>query len=44
MGDDDNETMNNVAQCEWDFEDEAFDVVSDVSKKFIEDLLILDPK
>lgn len=43
MGDDDNETIQNVSNAEWDFEDEAFDVVSDMSKKFIEELLIRDP-
>lgn len=43
MGDDDNETIMNVSTAEWDFEDEAFDVVSDLSKKFIEELLLKDP-
>ena len=42
MGDDDNETIMNVSTAEWDFEDESFDVVSDLSKKFIEELLIKD--
>ena len=37
MGDDDNETIQNVSSAEWDFEDEAFDVVSDMSKTFIEE-------
>lgn len=44
MGDDDNETIQNVSTAEWDFEDEAFDVVSDMSKKFIEELLIRSPE
>lgn len=44
MGDDDNETIQNVSTAEWDFEDEAFDVVSDMSKKFIEELLIRGPE
>lgn len=43
MGDDDNETIQNVSTAEWDFEDEAFDVISDLSKQFIEELLIKDP-
>ena len=44
MGDDDNETIQNVSSAEWDFEDEAFDVVSDMSKTFIEELLIRGPE
>ena len=44
MGDDDNETIQNVSNAEWDFEDEAFDVVSDMSRKFIEQLLIRGPE
>ena len=44
MGDDDNETIQNVSSAEWDFEDEAFDVVSDMSRKFIEELLIRGPE
>ena len=44
MGDDDNETIQNVSTAEWDFEDEAFDVISELSKQFIEELLIKDPE
>ena len=44
MGDDDNETIQNVSTAEWDFEDEAFDVVSDMSRTFIEELLIRGPE
>ena len=44
MGDDDNETIQNVSTAEWDFEDDAFDVISELSKKFIEELLIKDPE
>lgn len=44
MGDDDNETIQNVSSAEWDFDDEAFDVVSDMSKTFIEELLIRGPE
>ncbi|XP_077997458.1 myosin light chain kinase, smooth muscle-like [Glandiceps talaboti] len=43
MGDNDAETMGNVTQAEWDFEDESFDEISDASKEFIENLLVLDP-
>ena len=40
MGDSDAETLNNVTAAEWDFEDEAFDDVSNDAKEFIEKLLI----
>ncbi|XP_070569686.1 obscurin-like isoform X2 [Ptychodera flava] len=43
MGDNDGETMSNVTSAEWDFEDESFDEISDASKEFIENLLVLDP-
>lgn len=46
MGDDDSETLKNVTSGEYDFEDddEIFEHLSDEVKKFIEDLLILEPK
>ncbi|XP_077997324.1 muscle M-line assembly protein unc-89-like [Glandiceps talaboti] len=40
MGDNDAETLTNVTIAEWDFEDEAFDEISDDAKDFIEKLLI----
>ena len=40
MGDNDAETLNNVTLAEWDFEDEAFDAISEDAKTFIEGLLI----
>ncbi|XP_022101402.1 myosin light chain kinase, smooth muscle-like isoform X2 [Acanthaster planci] len=40
MGDTDAETLSNVTAAEWDFDDEAFDDISDESKDFIEKLLI----
>ena len=42
-GDTDMETMQNVATGEFDFEDEdgSFDIVSDIGKEFIEDLLFM---
>eukprot|EP00111_Clytia_hemisphaerica_P007157 TCONS_00020800-protein len=45
MGDDDNETMENVSSGEYDFEDEdeIFENLSDEVKLFIQDLLILNP-
>ncbi|KAM6458353.1 LOW QUALITY PROTEIN: myosin light chain kinase family member 4 [Liasis olivaceus] len=40
LGDDDNETLNNILACRWDFEDEEFDDVSEEAKDFISKLLI----
>uniref|UniRef100_A0A8B9QQG3 Myosin light chain kinase family member 4 n=1 Tax=Anas platyrhynchos TaxID=8839 RepID=A0A8B9QQG3_ANAPL len=40
LGDDDNETLNNILACSWDFEDEEFRGVSDQAKDFISKLLI----
>lgn len=39
MGDNDNETLSNVTSATWDFEDEAFDEISDEAKNFISNLL-----
>lgn len=44
MGDNDNETLSNVTSATWDFEDEAFDEISDEAKDFISDLLKKDMK
>uniref|UniRef100_A0A8B9PXZ0 Myosin light chain kinase family member 4 n=1 Tax=Apteryx owenii TaxID=8824 RepID=A0A8B9PXZ0_APTOW len=40
LGDDDNETLNNILACSWNFEDEEFQDVSDEAKDFISKLLI----
>ncbi|KFW83962.1 Myosin light chain kinase family member 4, partial [Manacus vitellinus] len=40
LGDDDNETLNNILACNWDFEEEVFRNVSDEAKDFISKLLI----
>ncbi|KAJ6664520.1 hypothetical protein lerEdw1_007177 [Lerista edwardsae] len=40
LGDDDNETLNNILACRWDFGDEEFDSVSEEAKDFITKLLI----
>lgn len=40
MGDNDNETLSNVTSVEWDFEDEAFDEISEAAKEFISNLLV----
>ncbi|KAI5613552.1 myosin light chain kinase, smooth muscle [Silurus asotus] len=39
MGDNDNETLANVTSATWDFEDEAFDEISEEAKDFISNLL-----
>ncbi|XP_028832704.1 myosin light chain kinase, smooth muscle [Denticeps clupeoides] len=39
MGDNDSETLANVTSATWDFEDEAFDEISDDAKDFISSLL-----
>uniref|UniRef100_A0A673HLJ5 Myosin light chain kinase, smooth muscle n=1 Tax=Sinocyclocheilus rhinocerous TaxID=307959 RepID=A0A673HLJ5_9TELE len=39
MGENDNETLANVTSATWDFEDEAFDEISDQAKDFIGSLL-----
>uniref|UniRef100_A0A8D3DSK6 Myosin light chain kinase, smooth muscle n=1 Tax=Scophthalmus maximus TaxID=52904 RepID=A0A8D3DSK6_SCOMX len=44
MGDNDNETLSNVTSATWDFEDEAFDEISDNAKDFITYLLKKDMK
>ncbi|XP_057191725.1 myosin light chain kinase, smooth muscle isoform X2 [Triplophysa rosa] len=44
MGDNDNETLSNVTSATWDFEDEAFDEISDEAKSFISNLLKKDMK
>ncbi len=40
MGDTDLETMANVTIAEYDYEDEAFEKVSDVARDFIDKLLV----
>ncbi|XP_066521662.1 myosin light chain kinase, smooth muscle [Hoplias malabaricus] len=44
MGDNDNETLANVTSATWDFEDEAFDEISEQAKDFISSLLKKDMK
>ncbi|XP_046701046.1 myosin light chain kinase, smooth muscle isoform X1 [Silurus meridionalis] len=44
MGDNENETLSNVTSATWDFEDEAFDEISDAAKDFISNLLKKDMK
>lgn len=40
MGDSDLETMANVTKAEYDFDDEAFDIISEEAKDFISRLLL----
>ncbi|TSM68901.1 Myosin light chain kinase, smooth muscle [Bagarius yarrelli] len=44
MGDNETETLSNVTSATWDFEDEAFDEISDEAKDFISNLLKKDMK
>lgn len=40
LGDDDNETLNNILACKWDLDDAEFENVSEDAKEFISKLLI----
>ncbi|XP_077439587.1 uncharacterized protein mylk4b isoform X2 [Vanacampus margaritifer] len=40
LGDDDNETLNNILACQWNFEEEEFTDVSKEAKDFITRLLV----
>ncbi|KAH9524018.1 hypothetical protein Btru_047904 [Bulinus truncatus] len=40
LGDDDNETLSNVTSGDFDFDDEAFEQISDEAKDFITKLLV----
>ncbi|XP_053570634.1 myosin light chain kinase family member 4 [Bombina bombina] len=40
LGEDDNETLNNIIACQWDFEGEEFETISDDAKDFIIKLLV----
>lgn len=40
LGDDDNETLNNILACQWNFEVDEFTDVSDEAKDFITRLLV----
>uniref|UniRef100_UPI00398F6C55 myosin light chain kinase, smooth muscle isoform X2 n=1 Tax=Pristiophorus japonicus TaxID=55135 RepID=UPI00398F6C55 len=44
MGDNDNETLANVTSATWDFDDDAFNEISDDAKDFIDSLLKKDMK
>ncbi|XP_029905613.1 myosin light chain kinase 2, skeletal/cardiac muscle [Myripristis murdjan] len=40
LGDDDNETLNNILACQWNFEEEEFLDISEEAKDFITRLLV----
>ncbi|XP_032872189.1 myosin light chain kinase family member 4 isoform X2 [Amblyraja radiata] len=40
LGDDDNETLNNILACKWDLDDAEFENISEDAKEFISKLLI----
>ncbi|CAJ1061191.1 myosin light chain kinase family member 4 isoform X2 [Xyrichtys novacula] len=40
LGDDDNETLNNILACQWNFEEEEFTDISEEAKDFITLLLV----
>ncbi|XP_058495363.1 myosin light chain kinase family member 4 isoform X2 [Solea solea] len=40
LGDDDNETLNNILACQWNFEEEEFTDISEEAKDFISRLLV----
>ncbi|TNN76865.1 Myosin light chain kinase family member 4 [Liparis tanakae] len=40
LGDDDNETLNNILACQWNFEEDEFTDISDEAKEFITLLLV----
>uniref|UniRef100_A0A8C6UXY6 Myosin light chain kinase family, member 4a n=1 Tax=Neogobius melanostomus TaxID=47308 RepID=A0A8C6UXY6_9GOBI len=41
LGDNDNETLNNILACKWNFEEQEFSTTSDQAKDFISRLLIV---
>ncbi|XP_041954430.1 myosin light chain kinase 2, skeletal/cardiac muscle isoform X4 [Alosa sapidissima] len=41
LGDDDGETLNNILQCQWNFEEAEFIGISDEAKDFISKLLLV---
>ena len=44
MGDNDVETLSNVTNAAWDFEDECFDAISEDARDFITQLLVKRPE
>lgn len=44
LGDDDNETLNNILACQWNFEEQEFADTSDQAKDFISRFLIVNKR
>lgn len=44
LGDDDSETLNNILQCQWNFEEDEFIGISDEAKDFISKLLLVNKR
>lgn len=44
LGDNDEETLANVSAADWDFDDPAWDDVSDLAKDFICRLMVKDKR
>lgn len=44
LGDDENETLNNILSCQWNFEEDEFSEVSKEAKDFISKLLVVDKR
>ncbi|KAK7158536.1 hypothetical protein R3I94_004996 [Phoxinus phoxinus] len=42
LGDDENQTLNNILACQWNFEEDEFSEVSPEAKDFISKLLVVD--
>ncbi|XP_053322824.1 myosin light chain kinase family member 4 isoform X2 [Spea bombifrons] len=40
LGEDESETLNNIVACDWDFEEEEFEKISEAAKDFIIKLLV----
>jgi len=43
-GSDDQDTLNNVRKCDWNFDSDGFKGISDIGKDFIRKLLIKTPQ
>lgn len=44
LGDDDNETLNNILACKWNFEEQEFVDASEEAKDFISRLLVVNKR
>lgn len=44
LGDDDNETLNNILSCQWSFEESEFLGISEEAKDFISKLLLINKR